>query len=139
MSLPHGLYDLVITEAVARTLEAQRGDHADISELGDDSLSTRLAEVLREQLARVLHDHAGDGDAGTTRQLELINELLRHVRESTNTDGDLVELLATPARVLRSIRPLGSPAHESPDTGLATPWLFTAGRCSPSLEGFTSC
>lgn len=133
VSLPHGLYDLVITEAVARTLEAQRGDHADISELGDDSLSTRLAEVLREQLARVLHDHAGDGDDGTTRQLELINELLRHVRESTNTDGDLVELLATPARVLRSIRPLGSPAHESPDTGLATPWLFTAGRGSPSL------
>jgi len=129
MSLPHGLYDLVITEAVARALEAQRSE-AELGDLTEQELAPRLAEVLREQLARVLSDYTS---SETANELDLVNGLLRLLRESTGDGDDVVDLLSDPPRILRSIRPAGTPAHHAPETGLATPWLFTAGRGSPSL------
>ncbi len=44
----------------------------------------------------------------------------------------LTDLLAQPLQVLRAIH-RGTVAPEWPQTGLALPWLFTAGKGSPSL------
>ncbi len=133
MTYPRGLYDLLITEAVVRALEASR-DEADTQSLVAEDASERLLGVLREQLRRILDDFSAENDDERVRvQLQLVNDLLRHVRETLPHGAELIDTLAEPALILRAIRPAGEPAPESPATGLAAPFLFTAGRGSPSL------
>jgi hypothetical protein len=48
------------------------------------------------------------------------------------TVADVIDLLAPPLRVLRAVQRSGQFAVP-PEIGLAAPWLFTAGKGSPSL------
>jgi superfamily II DNA or RNA helicase/HKD family nuclease len=66
------------------------------------------------------------------RQLELINGLLRHIRRLTHCPAEAVDPVDEPARVLRAVHRSGV-LVSPPETGLAEPWLFTAGKDSPSL------
>ena len=84
---------------------------------------------------------AGDDADKPRRQLELVNDLLVTLRQRLSAGGssaaamasaDVVDLVASPLRVLRAVkRDQQFPA--SPEIGLAVPWLFTAGKGSPSL------
>jgi superfamily II DNA or RNA helicase/HKD family nuclease len=90
-----------------------------------------MAEVLHRQLAGALSDLA-DGES-VRPQLALINEMLVELqRRLPPEDADTVELVADPPRILTSILRRG--VHpEAPETGLTAPWLFTAGKGTPSL------
>jgi hypothetical protein len=72
------------------------------------------------------------------RQLELVNGLLVALRHglttdaSTATSAEVVDLIAPPPRLLKSIQ-CGRQFPASPELGLAAPWLLTAGKGSPSL------
>src|SRR5215213_8679461 len=112
MSLSRGLYDLLITQAVARAIADVEPDVAEIERLD--------------------HGETGDGERPHA-QLELINGLLRHLREVAAADALAADAVEPPARVLRAIRGAADPPVVSPTAGLAEPWLFTAGRGSPSL------
>jgi len=149
MDLPQGLYDLVVTDAVARALEGVGAGRSEVEDFaaGEDA-SELLIDALQRQLARVLPDVGGDGGQALA-QLELINALLRHIRaqgagpggghnaahhaEPRADQNTPIDLLASPPRRLRSIHLPGSSPCNHPETGLVTPWLFTAGRGSPSL------
>src|SRR5262245_52145029 len=98
MTYPRGLYDLVITVAVVRALDAGR-DHADTHALAADDASDRLLAVMREQLRRILDgSNAGSDDERVQLQLQLVNDLLRHVRSARPTSAELIDTLAEPAR-----------------------------------------
>ena len=133
MPLPEGLYDLLITERLAARLPSRTADIHELS-AGDHEL---LVEFIARQLGAIL-DELEDDEAGSVRrQLELVNGLLHDVRRrlaegAAPKAADLVDLLAPPARVLRSIRQDGR-FPIAPEVGLAAPWLFTAGKGSPSL------
>src|SRR5688500_9975448 len=133
MTLSRGLYDLVLTQAVARSLGAIAPDVADLRDLDTEEAAERLIEVLGRQL-RGLLDHLGAGhDEQVRSQLELVNGLLAQLRAERRETGDLVDPVENPPRILRAIHGPAEPAPTAPETGLAAPWLFTAGRGSPSL------
>ena len=140
MALPDGLYDLLLTEGLARSLAAIDPRSADVLALKGGAAEF-LADVITRQLATILDDVSGDDTDKAKRQLELVNELLVMLRHRLNANAgsngasapaEVVDLVASPMRVLRAVqRDQQFPA--SPEIGLAVPWLFTAGKGSPSL------
>lgn len=135
--LPSGLYELLVTEGLERLLEADPTAQPRIEPLAEKA-TPWLVDSLVGQLAALLGDLPGDDPAATQRQLALVNELLVWLRQrlrhgaATSADTGRVDLLSQPARVLRAVR--RSPTELTPPAiSLASPWLFTAGKGSPSL------
>ncbi len=134
MTLPTGLYDLLLTEGLQRALDPGTADLKELRAGAQDA----LIDTLGRQLALALDDLASDESEKATRQLELVNDLLVHLRKRLTNDSvdaataDAIDLVASPLRVLRSVRHDGLfPTY--PEVGLAIPWLFTAGKGTPSL------
>ena len=80
----------------------------------------------------LLDDLAGEGTEKAKRQLDLVNALLAHLRQQATNAAGIVDALVNPPQILRAVHSSGN-APEIPETGLAIPWLFTAGKGSPSL------
>jgi len=132
VTLPDGRYDLLLTERLISNLDLER---ADVAALGGDRFEL-LLDVLTRQLSNALEDAEVKGFASAARQVEIVNALLGLLRQRQQAARpgatDLVDLIATPPQVLRSIQ-RGRQFPEAPELGLAVPWLFTAGKGSPSL------
>ena len=134
MTLPDGLYDLLLTEGLAAQLDLSCADIYPLKQ----GATEFLASAITHQLAAILDDMTGEVADKSRRQLELVNELLvtlrRRLLASSDTlqSAEVVDLIAPPMRLLKAIRRDGQFAS-SPAIGLAAPWLFTAGKGSPSL------
>jgi HKD family nuclease len=134
MTLPEGLYDSLLTESLVSRLGH---DAADIRELNSDSAEI-LSVALARQLGAILDDLRGDDADATRHQLELVNALLvtlrQRLRESQGlaSTAEIIDLVAPPLRLLKGVQ-RGGQFPLSPEIGLAAPWLFTAGKGSPSL------
>jgi superfamily II DNA or RNA helicase/HKD family nuclease len=131
--LRRGLYDRVITEALARELAGENVDDVERRDLSPDDVPERLVEVLALQLARVLADVRDGAIERGAAQLALINDLLREARNRQAESRQSFDAIVAPPQALLAIRNPGEPRSGFPETGLTTPWLFTAGRGSPSL------
>ena len=139
MALPDGLYDLLVTEGLARSLAAFDASRTDVLAVKSGA-SEFLANVITRQLSSILDDVSGNEADKAKQQLELVNALLVMLRQrisgsGTNgplVSGDVVDLVASPLRVLRAVQ-RNQQLPISPELGLAVPWLFTAGKGSPSL------
>ncbi len=133
-ALPDGLYDLLITDALASRLDAVRDN---VLSLKGDAAEV-LADALNRQLTTLLDDIAGDEADKPLRQLALVNALLVSLRQRLAADdpsgvsADVIDLIATPLRMLKAVQ-RDRPVATAPEIGLALPWLFTAGKGSPSL------
>ncbi len=133
MAFHDGIYDQVLTETVFLALADGVADQArSVADLSADDSAARLADALASQLARILDDLDGRGAEKVKRQLELVNAILVSTRERLGRAGDDLDAFRDPLQVLQAVHRSG-PAPVFPDTGLASPWLFTAGRGSPSL------
>ena len=140
MALPDGLYDLLLTEGLARSLAELTPSRADVSPLKGGATEF-LTDAITRQLGALLDDLPGEDGEKVKAQLELVNGLLVMLRQrlaggdgavGTGPSADVIDLIASPLRVLRAVqRDQQFPA--SPEIGLAVPWLFTAGKGSPSL------
>ena len=134
MTLPDGLYDLLLTESLVSRLGE---DAADVRELNSDSAEI-LVIALARQLGAILDDLSDDGADATRHQLELVNALLVTLRERLRgsqklvSTAEIIDLFAPPLRLLKGVQRDGQ-FPISPEIGLAAPWLFTAGKGSPSL------
>ena len=139
MSLPDGLYDLLLTEGLARRLGELEPSRTSVSAL-KGSAAESLTDTITRQLSNILHDVSGDDADKAKRQLELVNELLvmlrqrlaRNLAGGTSDTDEGVDLVAQPLRVLRAVQ-RDQQFPDSPEIGLGVPWLFTAGKGSPSL------
>lgn len=139
MALPDGLYDLLLTEGLARSLADLDPSRADVSALKGGAAEF-LADVITRQLSTILDDVSGDEAEKAKRQLELVNGLLVILRQrlagssadGASAAGEVVDLVAPPLRVLRAVQ-RDQQFPVSPEIGLGVPWLFTAGKGSPSL------
>ena len=106
MSLPDGLYDLLLTEALTRNLPT---GGVSISEVREGAVALLMDAVAR-QLASILEDLDGEGDAKAEQQLALVNSVLVSVRERLGTaktpidDQSAVDLLSSPLRRLTAIK-----------------------------------
>lgn len=146
--LPDGLYDQLLTDDLAAELgQHLHKDHYTLQDLDAGSGARRLAEALAEQLANILQDIGPHevGDAGkdtkTSRlqaQLEFVNTVLVDLRNRLGDRypdqdyGANVRLLAVPPKSLTAVHRTRT-ALAAPDTGVTSPWLFTAGKASPAL------
>ncbi len=139
-ALPDGLYDRLLTEGLARSLAELTPGSGDVQALKAGAADL-LAELIRRQLGAILDDMQGDDAERLRRQLELVNELLVTIRQrllvgpsisTAAAPGDVVDLVASPLSVLRAVQ-RDQQFATSPEIGLAAPWLFTAGKGSPSL------
>ena len=133
MALPDGLYDLLLTESLRGQLTGvNHPDHHTLQALSDADAPQRLAEAIGAQLARILDDMHGEGEERLRQQLALANALLLHARERQSAHAKGVDPISAPPQLLHAIH-RHAPASPLPETGLAQPWLFTAGKGSPSL------
>ena len=131
--LPSGFYDLLVTEHTLKALQAQAAGTSQTRAL-DAADSVRLAEALHRQLASVLQEVSHR--TSVAAQLALVNGLLADLRRRLAPDfpgpARALELVSDPPSVLTSVLHHG--VHpEAPHTGLHAPWLFTAGKGTPSL------
>src|SRR5882762_4501708 len=98
MALPNGLYDLLVTEALASRLEL---DASDIVALKDGAAEI-LSDALTRQLAAILEGIAGDEADKGHHQLELVNALLVSLRRWLSADkrsaasADVIDLVSSP-------------------------------------------
>jgi superfamily II DNA or RNA helicase len=130
---PDGLYDLILTETAAGWIGADTA----LTQILSGDAAERLADALARQLAGVLDDIGGTGSDAAVRQLELVNALQVALRSLLNERhkpeaAEFVDTLAAPPRLLKSVR-RDRRYPTPPEIGLASPWLFTAGKGSPSL------
>lgn len=133
MRLPDGLYDKLVTESLAQLVATLKEPaHRTLSLIPAGEVSERLTEALAKQLTVLLDELAGEGAEKAKRQLALINALLVYLRQQAGAAAGLLDPLVDPPRLLRAVHRVG-PAPALPETGLAIPWLFTAGKGSPSL------
>lgn len=140
MALPDGLYDLLLTEGLAHSLSALSVDSAEVLLLKGGAPEL-LVDVITRQLGAILDDVSGDASDKARRQLDLVNELLVMLRQrhseangasARSSSAEVIDLVAPPLRVLRAVQ-RDRQFQPSPEIGLAAPWLFTAGKGSPSL------
>jgi superfamily II DNA or RNA helicase/HKD family nuclease len=137
MALPDGLYDLLLTEGLARSLADLEPASTDLQP-PHGGVPELLVDALVRQLGAILDDVTGDRADKASQQLELVNALLVALRnrlacaDGSNAAAAVVDLIAPPLRVLRAVR-RDRQFTAPPETGLAAPWLFTAGKGSPSL------
>lgn len=140
MTLSDGLYDLLLTEGLARSLLALDPGSAEVVSLKGGA-SELLVDVLARQLGAILNDLSGDESEAPKRQLDLVNELLVMLRRrlaaengagSSGGSAEVIDLVADPLRALRAVQ-RDQQFRAAPEIGLAAPWLFTAGKGSPSL------
>lgn len=133
MALPDGLYDQLLTEALWDAVSRTTGeDGRTLGLLRIEDAPERLADALALQLTRILDDVEGDGPDKLRRQLDLVNSILVDLRRRHGNNSDGVDVFSSPPQLLRAIhRQVSAPVM--PETGLASPWLFTAGKGSPSL------
>jgi superfamily II DNA or RNA helicase/HKD family nuclease len=146
--LPDGLYDQILTDdLVAELAESTNVDHYSVAPLEAANSTRRLADALAGQLANLLQEIAprevGDVEAEhrTVRlqsQLEFVNSMLVDLRKRLADDypdkdyGANIRLLASPARNLVGVHRERT-KFTPPDTGVTSPWLFTAAKGSPAL------
>ncbi len=133
MQLPDGLYDKFVTRSLEQLIAGLRDPSCRTLEpLPSAEAPERIIEALGKQLAILLDELKGEKSDTTSRQLALVNDVLVHLQRlfsSSTTDADL---LVEPPQILRAVHRVGL-APEVPETGLTVPWLFTAGKGSPSL------
>lgn len=133
MQLPDGLYDKLVTESLAQLVAALKDPaHRTLSLVPVDEASERLSEALAKQLTGLLDEIVGEGADKAKRQLALVNALLVYLRQQAGAAACVLDPFVEPPQLLRAVHSAG-PAPALPETGLAIPWLFTAGKGSPSL------
>ncbi|MCX5762250.1 MAG: DUF3427 domain-containing protein [Gemmatimonadetes bacterium] len=133
MTLPHGLYDRVITESLARTLASLPDNRAQTAAIASTETPLRLLEVFSGQLQHILEDLEGEDSERALAQLTIVNDLILDLRARFADNSGYFDPVVSPPRVLTGVSAVTALDLVSPDTGLAVPWLFTAGKGSPAL------
>lgn len=133
MELPDGLYDQLLTRTLQDLVSGIGGDNDCILQpLPADDAPARLTDALVSQLSRILDDLKGEGAEKLRQQLELVNFILVSLQHRLGQDAGSADIVSSPARILQAIHRQSS-KPVLPETGLALPWLFTAGKGSPPL------
>jgi superfamily II DNA or RNA helicase/HKD family nuclease len=133
MTLRNGLYDTLLTQA----LEARANLEECQIEPARVGIPGTLADAFSRQLEAVL-SALDKGDAEhAVLQATLVNGLLSDLKTRASALGvasldETVDEIAPPPRMLKAVQ-ITRQFTAPPQIGLSMPWLFTAGKGSPSL------
>jgi hypothetical protein len=129
--LPDGLYDRILDSTLREAAQGlATAGQAEIEALVPAERRRRLVAEMARLLPDLLDAIAASSDESEIerQELQLLNKLLTSVRRQ---DAQTPTWTA-PVLALRSVHRTGL-APIFPQTGLSSPWLFTAGRADPSL------
>jgi len=137
MNIKEGLYDVLITDSLARSLQLlPSGIAAREHELEQSEAIEAFTDAASKQLAAIMESLDTQDATKYKEQLlasaTLINDLIVHARTLTGSKKIELDPISRPPRKLLAITSQGLELLR-PETGVSTPWLFTAGRGSPSL------
>jgi len=134
--LPEGLYEHLVTEALAERLERLEGLDAIVRQANDADVHVALARHLGREIERVLGALPSKDRLVTAR--ELANQLLAKLSELSSMANGGVEPqdiasqhLADPTRELLAV--FRGAAPERPSTSISTSTLLTRNRAEPAL------
>lgn len=133
MAFAEGFYDLVVTETGALNLATVPRDLVPLTEQIDaGELAGRISDALHRVLSKLLEEVEGDDSERTLAQVAVVNTILADLRKRFHgTDIDVSDFQIPPTALKGVFR--GGHMRSTPETGLVVPWLFTAGKGSPSL------
>ena len=133
MAFAEGFYDLVLTEAESAELGSLPSELAPSTQSIDTTEAAgRISDALHRVLSKLLEDIGGDDSERTLAQVAVVNSILADLRKRFPAATLDFSSVLSPPSVLRGVF-RGGHVCPPPETGLAVPWLFTAGRGSPSL------
>ncbi len=114
-SLPPGLYDRIVDQALAEALESVEPSLREISDLSPDHAHEAIARALHPRIVQALRATKGeDREHRLARQVDLANGVLRLLSESRASGTDHTDTIGTPPRKLRAIlEPVPSPRAPS--------------------------
>ncbi|HEX4856412.1 MAG TPA: DEAD/DEAH box helicase family protein, partial [Limnobacter sp.] len=127
--MKNGPYDLLITDSLKQALSG-RSAFKESLQNNPDAISGYLVEFFSRNLQDLFEGIAGESADKAAAQIRLINDLLRHVQQLAAIKAS--DAVPAEVEVLRWLGDHGADA-KLPQTGLRHPWLFTAGRGTPSL------
>jgi HKD family nuclease len=132
MALPDGLYDQLLTRSLDELIARGTDENArSLQALNADDAPARLAEVLVAQLAKILDDLEGEGATSCASSWSWSISSSSASASAWGRGGERRHRCrARP--ILQAIHRQSAPPVP-PETGLAAPWLFTAGKGSPAL------
>lgn len=136
MSLPYGLYETLVSEALAGRLAALPGDRRAVTEeLRAAEAADRIAWHIASLVERAIEEYPEEERAAAGARIARL--LIERLIEETQLRKFLADLLREPPSVLRAIqrlRPDGSPAGvEPPLTPLLDSAILTSSRGEPRL------
>jgi superfamily II DNA or RNA helicase len=126
-----GLYEHVVTEQLARQLDASPAQK-DLAELDPADAHAHLARHVAKEVERALDTLPREGRVESAR--EIANKLLEHLATLVGTDAaDSVrdQLAQAPGRRLLAVH--RGAQHERPSSPLSTSTLLTRNRRDPAL------
>ena len=126
----NGLYDLIGTRSLS-DIETNNSLEFMYEKLSVEFSHERLADELSKQLSHLLAEFKGEANEKLKSQIEFANQLLVYSREQIKGKYPVDEYL-NPPQILRAVHNKNK-VVELPNIGLSQPWLFTAGKHSPSL------
>lgn len=129
-TLVAGLYDQLNTNELEDELALSKFESL-YEDLDVELSHERLADELTEQLSKLLAEFKGEKKDKLSKQISFVNQLLAYSREQINGKYQSGKY-TFPPKVLRAVHP-NIKQVELPKIGLSQPWLFTAGKGSPSL------
>ncbi|MDP3878477.1 MAG: DUF3427 domain-containing protein [Methylobacter sp.] len=133
MTFHDGLYDEVLSNALWEQLSKSTSEtDRSLEIISPEDATERLADALARQFTRMLDELEGDGHEKVHQQLELVNSVLTDVRHRLGKNNNQDNTLLAPLQLLNAVHRHSQPLT-APETGLAVPWLFTAGKGTPSL------
>lgn len=133
MHLKTGVYDEVLLANMGAAIDAlaDAGYEAEIEPISQNDVAFTLAEAARQQLVRILETLLVESEEPADKRLvqvaSLINDVLQSIAKFSKIDS-----ITVPPRKLLAVKQNGENMVR-PETGLSTPWLFTAGKGQPSL------
>jgi len=133
MTLPHGLYEQLLTESLARRLAATAHDDIVLDAVDGEYATDLLIDELSRSLESLLRELPGAAAERVQAQLGMVNALLVDLRTRGAGSQAPADPIVPPLRRLRAVRSIGGTAPPLPATGLVQPWLFTAAKASPTL------
>jgi HKD family nuclease len=136
--LPHGVYEHVVTQGLARRLKLVDDDLIKRRELDSEDSHDLLSRYVASLTRRALQAVGGDGAARVSRQVDLVNRIADVITDEVRGAVEEDDLLSAPHELLAAIalRP-AAPATVTfpalPETPLSTGALLTNGRGQPRI------
>lgn len=138
--LPYGIYEHVLNNAISRDLEVNSDDNAVLESIDEEEASKVLAKYISEVIEKGLANIKDNG-GGIQRQIQLCNDLIQHIVNTTERNYYNELSVDNQAKLLMALIKKTNTIHAviekteviRPVSSIARSSLFTGALHEPSM------